>query len=75
MNKKGDKATFKGNKTSASVQCKQTCTIKVDVQGAELGEVAAGEITLTVLIGDDLYEKTQEWQPKGKNKLVTSSVP
>jgi hypothetical protein len=44
----------------------------VDVQGAELGEVAAGEITMTVLIGDDLYEKTQEWRTASNGKkLVT----
>jgi hypothetical protein len=57
------------------VQCntkKQTCSIKVNVRETELGAVSAGEITTTIIIGDDRFQKTQEWKEKAKGKkLVT----
>ena len=84
VNKQGNKWTFKDNKDgslgaptkdSVSVQCNnktQTCTVKADIQGVELGEVAAGEIMTTVEIGDDRFEKTQTWRTASNGKkLVT----
>lgn len=84
VNKKGSTWSFTDkkdgslgdpSKDSVRVQChtkKQTCSIKVNVRETELGAVTAGEITATIIIGDDRFQKTQEWKEKAKRKkLVT----
>jgi len=84
VNKKGTMWSFKDkkdgslgdpSKDTVSMQCntkKQTCLVKVNVKETELGAVSAGEITTTIIIGDDCFQKTQEWKEKAKGKkLVT----
>jgi cysteine-rich repeat protein len=84
VNKKGTAWSFKDKKDGSlgdpskdtlNIQCnvkKQICSVKVNIKEVELGEVGAGDITTTLTIGDDRFQKTQEWKEKAKGKkLVT----
>jgi hypothetical protein len=87
VNKKGTTWSFKDkkdgslgdpSKDTVSVQCnikKQICSVKVNVKETELGAVSAGEITTTVVIGDDHFQKTQMWREKGKGKKLKLVTP
>jgi cysteine-rich repeat protein len=51
---------------------KGTCSMTASFKGVELGDVAAGEITTTLELGDDRFESTQTWQEKARGKKLAT---
>jgi hypothetical protein len=82
--KKGEKYVFTDTKTgslgppskdAAVLKCddkKETCSLRVTAKGVEFGAVEPGEITTTLILGDDRFENTQIWEEKAKGKKLVA---